>query len=378
MTPASLTAVPSGGRTSRGVDVQLDVKKVLAGMADVRLAYQPVVDLSRGTVVGYEALARFSTGLRGPGPWFAAAEESGRRADLEALVLQQALDARASAPPSTFVAANVSPRLVLDGPVWSTLVAAGDLTGLVLELTEHEYVENLPRLRRRLDTVREHGGILALDDVGAGWSGLRQVVELRPEIVKIARSLVSRLHDDPARAAVAELLGAFTERVGGTLLAEGVEQIEELTALLHLEVHLAQGYLLGRPQFGWSTVPAEVAALLATRSREERQVGSVARPVPVVPNLAAVGVLGEELPDMALVVRKGVLQGVWVRNHCGIGPSGWLRPLTTVPDTTTVRAALCRAMERPLSHRMDPMACVDESGVVTGVLAVDALVGAML
>ena len=81
---------------------------------------------------------------------------------------------------------------------------------------------------------------------------------------------------------------------------------------------------------------------------------------------------------MALVVRKGVLQGVWVRNHCGIGPSGWLRPLTTVPDTTTVRAALCRAMERPLSHRMDPMACVDESGVVTGVLAVDALVGAML
>jgi EAL domain-containing protein (putative c-di-GMP-specific phosphodiesterase class I) len=225
MTPAPLTAVPSGSHASRGVDVRLDVKKVLAGMADVRLAFQPVVDLSRGSVVGYEALARFS-GKRGPGPWFAAADESGRRADLESLLLQQALDARAAAPPSTFVAANVSPRLVLDGPVWSTLVAAGDLTGLVLELTEHEYVQNLPRLRRRLDTVREHGGVLALDDVGAGWSGLRQVVELRPEIVKIDRSLVSRLHKDPARAAVAELLGAFTERVGGTLLAEGVEQVQ--------------------------------------------------------------------------------------------------------------------------------------------------------
>lgn len=378
MTPASLTAVPSGGRTSRGPDARLEVKKVLAGMAGVRLAYQPVVDLSRGTVVGYEALARFSNGQRGPGPWFAAAEESGRRAELEALILQQVLDARASAPPSTFVAANVSPRLVLDGPVWETLVAAGDLGGLVLELTEHEYVQNLPRLRRRLDSVRERGGILALDDVGAGWSGLRQVVELRPEIVKIDRSLVSRLHKDPARAAVAELLGAFTERVGGTLLAEGVEQVQELTALLHLEVHLAQGYLLGRPQFGWSTVPTQVAALLATRSREERQVGSLACSVPVVSTVAAVGFLGVELPDVALVVRNGSLHGVWVRNHCGGGPSGWLRPVTEVPDTTTVRAALCRAMERPLSHRMDPMACIDESGAVTGVLAVDALVRATL
>jgi EAL domain-containing protein (putative c-di-GMP-specific phosphodiesterase class I) len=354
------------------------VKKVLAGMAEVRLAYQPVVDLSRGTVVGYEALARFSTGQRSPGPWFAAAEEAGRRADLEALLLQQVLDARVSAPPSTFVAANVSPTLLLDGPVWSTLVAAGDLTGVVLELTEHEYVPNLSRLRRRLDTVRERGGTLALDDVGAGWSGLRQVVELRPEIVKIDRSLVSRLHTDPARAAVAELLGAFTERVGGTLLAEGVEQMQELSALLHLEVHLAQGYLLGRPQFGFSTVPAEVAALLATRSREERQVASLVRAVPVVPNVVAVGFLGDELPDVALVVRDGELHGVWVRNHNEGGPSGWLRPVTPVPDTTTVRAALCRAMERPICHRMDPMACVDESGVVTGVLAVDALVGAML
>ena len=195
---------------------------------------------------------------------------------------------------------------------------------------------------------------------------------------KIDRSLVSRLHKDPARAAVAELLGAFTERVGGTLLAEGVEQVQELTALLHLDVHLAQGYLLGRPQFGWSTVPPEVAALLATRSREERQVGSLATSVPVVPNIAAVGFLGKELPDVALVVDQGVVRGVWVRNHSGDVPSGWLRPVTPVPDTTTVRAALCRAMERPLSHRMDPMACVDEAGVVTGVLAVDVLVGAIL
>jgi len=377
VTPASLTAVPSG-RTSRGLDLRHDVKKVLAGMASVRLAYQPVVDLSRGSVVGYEALARFANGRRGPGPWFAAAEESGRRADLEALVLQQALDARTAAPPSTFVAANVSPRLVLDGPVWATLASAGDLTGLVLELTEHEYVDNLPRLRRRLDAVRESGGKLALDDVGAGWSGLRQVVELRPDIVKIDRSLVARLHKDPARTAVAELLGAFTERVGGTLVAEGVEQIQELTALLHLDVHLAQGYLLGRPQFGWSTVPAEVAALLATRSREERQVGSLATVVPVVPNLAAIGFVGDELPDVALVVRRDGLQGVWVRNHSSGGPSGWLRPVMRVPDTTTVRAALCRAMERPLSERMDPLACVDQAGAVSGVLAVDALVHAIL
>ena len=376
MTPAlTSSSLLHEGRTN----FVLEVKKILAGMAEIRLAYQPVVDLDRAEVVGYEALARFGNGHRSPAPWFAAADELHRRGELEALLLQELFTAKESAPTGTFLAVNVSPRQLLAGPVWTTLAEAGDLTGLVIELTEHESVEQLSRLRRRLDSLRESGAVLALDDVGAGWSGLRQVVELRPDIVKIDRSLVSRLHEDPARAAVAELLAAFTERVGGALLAEGVEQLDELSALLELDVHLAQGYLLGRPQFGFPSVPAEAASMLATRSRQERQIASLAVAVPSAPNVAAVGFLAEHLPDVALLVDGDrAVQSLWLRNTAETGPSGWTRPATSLPDSTTLRAALCRAMERDEPYRLDPLVCTDPDGRVTGVVKLDALVSALV
>src|SRR4051794_18284588 len=376
MTPAQARAAHTTDETANHV---LDVKKVLAGMSPARLAYQPVVDLDRGEVVGYEALARFGQGHRSPGPWFAAADHVDRRAELEALLLQQALDSRATVPGGRWLSINVSPRQLLGGPVWTTLVDAGDLSGVVLELTEHENVENLSRLRRRLDTVREHGGILALDDVGAGWSGLRQVVELRPEIVKIDRSLVARLHEDPARMAVAELLRSFTERVGGSLLAEGVEQLDELSTLLSLDVHLGQGYLLGRPQFGWAEVPLDAATMLSTRSRAERQVASLVVPVATAPNIAAVGFLADRLPDVALLVDNArTVQSLWLRNTAGTGPSGWTRPATVIPVTTTLRAALCRAMERESAFRLDPLVCAEPDGSVAGIVTIDELVSVLV
>jgi hypothetical protein len=203
-------------------------------------------------------------------------------------------------------------------------------------------------------------------------------VELRPDIVKIDRSLVARLHEDRARAAVTELLGAFTERVGGALLAEGIEQLDELSALLNLDVHLGQGYLLGRPQFGWASVPVEAAQMLTARSRAERQVASLVRPIPTARNVAAIGFLDEELPELAFVADRGSVHGLWVRNQLGGPTSGWLRPVTAVSHTTTLRAALCRAMERAAIDRLDPLVCVDGAGVVLGIVTVDALVSALV
>src|SRR3954454_19536867 len=140
MTPAHARAAHTTDETANHV---LDVKKVLAGISPARLAYQPVADLDRGEVGGYEALARFGQGHRSPGPWFAAADHVDRRAELEALLLQQALDSRVTAPAGRWLSINVSPRQLLGGPVWTTLVDAGDLSGVVLELTEHENVDNL-------------------------------------------------------------------------------------------------------------------------------------------------------------------------------------------------------------------------------------------
>jgi EAL domain-containing protein (putative c-di-GMP-specific phosphodiesterase class I) len=355
----------------------LDIKKVLAGMAPVRMAYQPVVDLGLGAVVGYEALARFGAGHRSPRPYFGAAVAIGRLGDVEALLLQHALDARSTVPDGCFLAVNISPRLLLEGAVWSALTAAGDLSGIVLELTEHERVDNLTPLVRRLDTLRSCGARLALDDVGAGWSGLEQVVELRPDIVKIDRALVQRLHEDPARRAITELLGAFTDKIGGTLLAEGVEVLDELDALLELNVHLAQGFFLGRPQFGWSGVRPEARDALADRVRADRRAGGIAVPAQVVSTAAGVGFLPGGLPRAA-IVKSGQrrVTGVWVRNDGGAGPLGWLRDAVTVPASAPVQVALQVAMARPEPFCFDPLVCVDDDGVVVGLLHVAALIQA--
>lgn len=362
-------------KTPDGGHHHLKVQQVLAGAEEVRWAHQPVVDLDSGAIVGYEALVRFASEQRSPLPWLQAAGQLGRRSELEALLLQQVLDARQEAPSGAFLAVNLSPRLLLDGPVWRALSDAGDLTGLVIELTEHEQVDNLSLLRSKLDAIRGSGATIALDDVGAGWSGLRQVVELRPDILKIDQSIVSRLHEDSARSSVVELLSTLTERLGGSLLAEGIEHLDELSALLRLDVHLGQGYLCGRPAFGWPSRSPEVDAALAGSSRSDRQIGSLAQTVPPAEAVAADGSLAPS--RLAVIAYQAQMRGSRVRNKSAEAPSGWPRPITAVPATATVRGAACRAMERPAEERLDPLVCLDETGQVHGVVTVDHLMSAL-
>jgi EAL domain-containing protein (putative c-di-GMP-specific phosphodiesterase class I) len=361
----------------QGVAPALEITKLLTGIGRPRLAYQPVVSLTDGSVVGYEALARFGAGHRSPTPYFQAADALDRRADVESLLLQHALENLGGLPADCFLALNVTPRLLVGGPVWSTLTSAGDLSRIVLEVTEHERVANLPRLRRRIDTLRAAGARLALDDVGAGWSGLQQVVELRPDIVKLDRSLVQRLHLDPARRAVTELLATFTDRVGGTLLAEGVETLDELDVLLQLDVELAQGYLLGRPQFGWGAVPHEAQDALADRVRAHHRTGALAVPAPVVRTPAGVGFLDGE-PRAVLIAPAGrEVTALWVRNLHGNHRTGRLRPPLLVQADAPVGVALALAMQRPEPDCYDPLVCVDETGSLVGLVHLRDLVVAV-
>src|SRR4051794_34150635 len=336
--PASVTAVTgvtggcAVGLTVAAVPLQrrdearaplradLEVKRVLAGMASARLVYQPVIDLDRGEVAGYEALARFGdTGLRAPGPYLAAAERAGRGAELEAHLLGLALAARDTVPAGCFLAVTLPPARLTSPVVAALLRAAGDLSGLVLELTEHVPVDNLTALRRRIDGLRERGALLALDDTGAGWSGLRQVAELRPDIVKLDRSLVTDVDKDEVKQGLVELVGQFVSRLGSRLLVEGVERFGELDAVNRLGVPLAQGWLLGRPSLRWSELPPGVAAAITLRNAHtdsRPQIGNqVDRTAPCVRHVATVGFLPGEPADVVVVDARSRPQRLWVRNR---------------------------------------------------------------
>jgi EAL domain-containing protein (putative c-di-GMP-specific phosphodiesterase class I) len=379
----SVAAVPlqRDDERSRPASAELEVKRVLAGMSTARIVYQPIVDLGRGDIVGYEALARFGdTGLRSPGPYLIAAARAGRGADLEAHLLAQALGARAELPPSCFLAVNVSPVLLASPVVVALLRAAGDLTGLVLELTEHVPVDNLTALRRRVDTLRERGALLALDDTGAGWSGLRQVAELRPDIVKLDRSLVSDVDSDQVKQALIELVGQFVSRLGSRLLVEGVERFEELDAVQRLGVPLAQGWLLGRPSLRWSELPTGVAAALALRTAHcdsaPRVGNQVDRTAPCVQQVATIGFLPGDPADVVVVDAEHRPLSLWVRNPEPAGPSGWSHPVTLTEAGEQADKVVARAMTRPPSTRFDPLVCVDSAGRYVGLVHVEHLVTA--
>jgi EAL domain-containing protein (putative c-di-GMP-specific phosphodiesterase class I) len=117
---------------------------------------------------------------------------------------------------------------------------------VVLEVTEHVEIEDYPRLLSALDRVRGHA-MLAVDDAGAGYAGLRHILELRPHYVKLDISLVRNIDTDPARQAMVTGMAYFAATAGCSLIAEGIETANEMTALRLLDVQYGQGFFLARP-----------------------------------------------------------------------------------------------------------------------------------
>ncbi|WP_089405835.1 EAL domain-containing protein [Geodermatophilus saharensis] len=350
-----------------------DCRPLLADPDDLTLVFQPVVDLARARVAGYEALARFP-GTAGPDVWFAAAADAGVAAELEALALHKALAAVPGLPADTFLSVNVSPALLGTRPVQAALATRPDLRRVVVELTESAPVPDLAALRVEVAALRARGALVALDDTGSGWSGLRQLAALRPQLVKLDRSLVAGADTDPVRAALAGVVGEFAARIDAWLVAEGIETRGELAAFSRLGVPLAQGWLLGRPSPSFAPLAPEVVALVrgqAARARAESAVASLLRPVrqcevteasPGVPPVVLVGPQGEPLALRLTDPRTGLAHTAPV-SLCA-------RPTDDVPGT------LHRALTRPPAHRFDPVVCTDATGAVLGLLRVEDLASA--
>jgi EAL domain-containing protein (putative c-di-GMP-specific phosphodiesterase class I)/CheY-like chemotaxis protein len=206
--------------------------------------FQPIVDLERRRVTGYEALTRFEDGAR-PDLRFAEAARFGLGLELEVATLAAAVDAARKIPEKRWLGINVSPALVLQGDPLSALARRAN-RDLVLELSEHEEIEDYAKLGAALERLQPLLR-LSVDDAGAGFASLRHIVVLRPAFLKLDLSLVRDIDRDPARQAIVAGLCRFAVIIGGRVVAEGIETEAELAALSRLEVDLGQGYLLGRP-----------------------------------------------------------------------------------------------------------------------------------
>jgi EAL domain-containing protein (putative c-di-GMP-specific phosphodiesterase class I) len=228
--------------------------------------FQPLVSLTTGQVAGYEALARFPhPPARRPDEWFAVAQRVGLGPELEARAVRAATEADGR-PAGTFLTFNLSASALMSDAALEALPY--DLSDIVIEITENERVADDERLAERLRPLRARGARIAVDDAGAGYSGLQQVMRIQPDIIKLDRSLVANVDSDPAKAALIDSFVRFARRTGAFVCAEGIETPEELKVLADLDVTYGQGFGLARPGPPWAQVGAWVAGTL--RSREAR------------------------------------------------------------------------------------------------------------
>jgi diguanylate cyclase (GGDEF)-like protein len=216
------------------------------------MAVQPIVDLRTMSIHAYEALARFGQGATtSPLHWFSLAEEFGERDALERACLREALALFCRRPPEVRLAVNLSAPVLLDERTLAMLEQLPELSGLIIEVTEEALVQSDVQLQAAIAPLRERGACLAVDDMGAGYSGLRQITTVHPSYLKLDRSLVSGIDGDEDRTALVRALVKYAEHVGSLLVAEGIEHPAELQRLIELEVPLAQGFHLGRPAKPW-------------------------------------------------------------------------------------------------------------------------------
>jgi EAL domain-containing protein (putative c-di-GMP-specific phosphodiesterase class I) len=213
----------------------------------VRMVFQPIIRLSDGVTVGYEALARFDPGMfTGPDRAFAAASLCGLGVPLEHLAVRQALRRLPDLAGGTVLAVNLSAEALLDAEVLDTLLAhAGP--HLAVEITEHAQVSDYDLLTGMLDSLRKAGIRLSVDDAGAGYASLQHILRLRPDVIKLDISLVRDIDSDMVKGALARSLNDFATQIGASMVAEGIETTEELDRLRATGIAFGQGYHLGRP-----------------------------------------------------------------------------------------------------------------------------------
>ncbi|NAZ84199.1 EAL domain-containing protein, partial [Kineococcus sp. R8] len=341
----------------------------------LHLVLHPVVDVVAGRVAGYEALSRFDS----PVPteaWFDAARALGRSTELDRLVLAAALPLQAVLPHGTFLTVNASPTSLRD-PAVLDLLLAHDLSGVIVEITEHAHCAPHDLLGP-LQQLRARGAKIALDDVGTGHSGLLRMAVLRPEMVKVDLQLVRGVAGDLVKRSLVQFLGQCAARLDAWIVAEGVETTAELDTLTGMGVPLVQGFLLAHPQPGFQALSPRAAALLAAATppcraaQDRRLAGELTRRTKTVRTAhEATEIAAADQAPVVVVDHRDVPQFlVLPAPRPGAAPRVTRVDVTLAPETAVADVAE-RAVARPAATRFDPVVCTDATGRYVGVVGVE-------
>ncbi|MCU1393233.1 MAG: putative diguanylate phosphodiesterase [Ilumatobacteraceae bacterium] len=366
------------------------VARVLGG--NLTSAYQPIVDLDRGAVLGYEALVRYTpAAVQTPNALFSAtdlfdsARRIGRVEEIEAAALTAALRARDELPRDCLLFLNVGLESLVDERVERVLRDQGDLSGVVLEIDEPDH-HLLDGARDTIDAFRDRGSVIAVVDPFLDPTRLEAMMQAEPGFFKLDRQLISGVSVSNTKLALVDSVRHLAERLGVGVIAQGIEDLADLRSLERVGIGFGQGYLLARPstERRFSTA---VSGLVAAGGSGHGS-GSNEQPGQSGTELArlieAVCELTEHELDQPMTTSNGIEFEVLVTDirepmalMRRVGRRIQSLSLTLVDEHAGLQQAARIAMRRPESTRFEPLVCVDELGACLGVVRVERLLSAL-
>ncbi len=330
---------------------------------EIQTVFQPIVSLRDGSVLGYEALSRGPAGtpLQNPDALFGVAAECGRLWDLERLCRKKALESayRGGAGPHLFL--NVSPDVIRDKKFRNGFTkeylkkyqVGSDKVSF--EITEKNAAGNLENFKNIISHYRNQDYKIAIDDAGAGYSGLTMITDLHPQYIKLNMSLVRGIDRDGYKKALVKSLNDFCRIAHTALIAEGIETERELQTLIDIGVHYGQGFFLQVPDRRMKPPGGRVLEAIRKRNMQNNNlyfhylsgiyIGNLCRSSATVPpNATAEQVYNIFLKDDAVsgvtVVSDGRVAGAVARHridHLMSGQFGFSlharRPIASIMDT---------------------------------------------
>jgi EAL domain-containing protein (putative c-di-GMP-specific phosphodiesterase class I)/GGDEF domain-containing protein/CBS domain-containing protein len=224
--------------------------------ADIRTVFQPIISLRDGSILGYEALSRGPAGspLENPDALFSVAADCGKLWELDLLCRSKALETAYRSQYSYKLFLNVNPSIIHDEKFKQGFTKEYlkefriDPSNILFEISEKDAVADLAGFKKTIDHYKNQDYQIAIDDAGAGYSGLNMITDVHPHYIKLDMNLIRNIDSDVFKKALVKSLYDFCCLTEISLIAEGVETEAELHTLIDIGVHYAQGYFIQYPK----------------------------------------------------------------------------------------------------------------------------------
>ena len=368
--------------------------------------YQPIANLGSGRIIGWEALSRGPEGgyFHSPFALFDFAEQVGGVFQLEKAYRERAVRDFGPVSEDRKIFINIHLQTLLDpdftaGETLRVLEGTGLRPGnVVFEVTERHAIRDFPLFQSTLKHYRDQGFKVAVDDVGAGYSGLWSMAEIVPDYIKLDFSLTRDIDTHPIKRGLVKTFLSFAENFDCEVIAKGIERETELTSLIAMGVHHGEGYCLGRPAnpkpelaldwpewSGSGKSLAKSACNIPIKGLAESQPRKVSSDTPVFEVKRIIG--GESTISAVVVVERNRPVGLIMSHHMdralssqygmslyyrrGVREIMDAKPLV-VDEGTPVEQVARRAMGRDKGRIYDHIILTGK-GEVTGIVSVQRM-----